>query len=361
MRIVLSHPTSWPTVRRGMERLLADLERYLGENGHDVSAVSASARSMPLALPTSLRRHLPDRAITYQARIALTLRHERPDLVHGLHYLDGIGSRLGSPVPYVLHLPGIPTRAALAGRRLRKRLFAASLEHAGAVIAMSHAAADALADAFDAKAVVVPNGVFTEEMAANARPVRRSCTPSVLFPGDATDPRKRIGLLADALELVRTRWPGIRLVVAWPIDEPSRRELERRSRVDVEVREVPDPAAMASLYAEAWVTCLPSVGEAFGLVFVESLACGTPAVGVRDGGVPEVLGEPAWLADPDDPADLARTLNRALRDSCSPLTASHCRELAQPFDWSIVGPRFVSLYEEVLACKQPPARQGQWR
>ena len=43
-----------------------------------------------------------------------------------------------------------------------------------------------------------------------------------------------------------------------------------------------------------------AIREAFGLVFVESMATGVPAVGVDDGGVPEVVSNPRWLARPDD-------------------------------------------------------------
>ncbi len=352
MRILLTHPTSWPAVRRGMERLFADLERYLRDEGHEVHTVTARRSSGSRPVHGRLARRIPDPAVTYQLRVALAIRRHRPDIVHGLHYLDGAGHRLagraGEVAPLVLHIPGIPSAAALAWRPYHGTIFRASSRRATAVIAMSRAAQSALARDFGRRAVVVPNGVFTSEMAALACRVERSERPTVLFPGDATDSRKRVHLLADALALLRESFPGLRMLVAWPIDENTRLTLQARSGVPVEVRDVPEPAMMAALYAEAWVTCLPSVDEAFGLVLVESLACGTPAVGARHGGVPEVLGEPAWLAEPDDARDLARTLERALADSSTPQSPTHCSELAAPFDWSAVGPRLVTLYEEVL-------------
>ena len=74
--------------------------------------------------------------------------------------------------------------------------------------------------------------------------------------------------------------------------------------------EPPDPSRVASVYREAWVSVLPSVGEALGLVLVEALACGTPVVGSRLDGIPEVIdrNEIGRLFDGDDPAALATAL-----------------------------------------------------
>jgi len=58
--------------------------------------------------------------------------------------------------------------------------------------------------------------------------------------------------------------------------------------------------------------------ETFGLVVLEAMACGRPVVGVRGGGLLEVVGtdgDAGLLADPDDPADMARAIERVLHDA----------------------------------------------
>ncbi|MES4793150.1 MAG: hypothetical protein C4321_09370, partial [Chloroflexota bacterium] len=43
-----------------------------------------------------------------------------------------------------------------------------------------------------------------------------------------------------------------------------------------------EPTAQHERYGRAWVTTLPSRGDSFGMVLVESLACGTPIVAAAD-------------------------------------------------------------------------------
>jgi glycosyltransferase involved in cell wall biosynthesis len=92
---------------------------------------------------------------------------------------------------------------------------------------------------------------------------------------------------------------------------------------------VSDPV---SLYQASDVTVLPSVwNEAFGRSLIESLACGTPAIGARIGGIPEVLGDvfEDALFHPGDPQDLADRLAQILywRD-LHPDLGDHCRQYA---------------------------------
>lgn len=53
----------------------------------------------------------------------------------------------------------------------------------------------------------------------------------------------------------------------------------------VPVAELPDLYRAADLFA------LPSTGEGFGIVFLEAMACGTPAIGLNVGGAPDALGD----------------------------------------------------------------------
>lgn len=361
MRIALTHPWAWPEVERGGERLFADLARWLHEAGHDVLAVTAArggrGRSWGAAeaVPT-VRHRVPDasflarrgldRPVAYLPQAAWSLARWRPELVHCLFHTDGVAARLARR-PYVLHAQGMASRAQLDGRRFQRRLFGPSVRGAAAFVAVSEAVARSVCDEFGLRPRVLHNGVFTADFAVAAA-AARTPDPSILFPGDPADPRKRLGLLLDAAAALAPRWPGLSVAVAARVPAGDARRLGERSAVPLAFLDVARPAAMPAAYGRSWVTCLPAVREAFGLVIVESLAAGRPCVAVDDAGAPEVLAEPAWLAPADDLDALVGALDAALRAAQDPATVSRCQSLAAPFDWAERGPPFVALYREIV-------------
>ena len=61
---------------------------------------------------------------------------------------------------------------------------------------------------------------------------------------------------------------------------------------------------------------LASVREQFGLVLVEGMACGLPAIGVNRLGPAEIIedGATGWLIEPDDVDQLSDAIVAALDD-----------------------------------------------
>jgi glycosyltransferase involved in cell wall biosynthesis len=108
---------------------------------------------------------------------------------------------------------------------------------------------------------------------------------TVVCPAAVEEPRKHVRLLLEAFALVRERIPEGRLVLSRPRDRAAaaRAGVSADAKAaGVEWRDVDDARSPARAYGEAWVAVLPAVDEAFGLVLLESLACGTPVVGYDD-------------------------------------------------------------------------------
>ncbi|GCE49029.1 D-inositol-3-phosphate glycosyltransferase [Thermosporothrix hazakensis] len=105
------------------------------------------------------------------------------------------------------------------------------------------------------------------------------------------------------------------------------------------------------LYSAADVTVVPSYHETFGLVAVESLACGTPVVATRAGGLMTVVqhGETGFLV-PRCPGFFAERLDATLRD---PALLARLKAATRPsvmqFSWYRVAQRVQMLYEDLLA------------
>ena len=73
---------------------------------------------------------------------------------------------------------------------------------------------------------------------------------------------------------------------------------------------------MPYYYAAADLTIMPSHYESFGMVALESMACGTPVIASRVGGLASLVrdGETGYLVPAEAPADLAARIRTLLAD-----------------------------------------------
>jgi D-inositol-3-phosphate glycosyltransferase len=105
-------------------------------------------------------------------------------------------------------------------------------------------------------------------------------------------------------------------------------------------------------YSSADVTVMPSSYESFGLVAVESLACGTPVVATRVGGLTSIVhdGETGLLVPWRDPDLFASALRRVLGDEALRRhLAGQARESVLDYGWERIADEHLALYADVLA------------
>ena len=350
MRIALLHPTYWPEMRRGAERLVHDLAVWLAGAGHEVTILTThrAAGAEQLENGVRVRRSWrpPDRLTRRRAYedFLLTIPIQMRDLLSGEYDVAhsffpvsawaGLKAReLGGP-PLASTLTGIPTRGYLVGRRYRLSMNLQVARRAGSCSVLSQAAAQAFRRYLLREPEVIAPGVRCSDFAVD---VERAERPTIVYSGSPADPRKRVPLLFEAFDRVRSRRPEARLLLA------GRREptLEIALPAGVEWTAGDDTAELARTLASAHAAVLPAVEEGFGLVLAEALAAGTPVVAARSGAGPEIVTETVGrLFEPDDAVALAGALEAVLdmgdvRDDC--------RAHAAQWDWSAVGPRYEAL------------------
>lgn len=128
---------------------------------------------------------------------------------------------------------------------------------------------------------------------------------------------------------------------------------------DVMRFEPPSPQhELADWYRAADVTVVPSHSESFGLVAVESQACGTPVVASRVGGLCTAVadGESGVLISGHDPADYAAVLRRlhaepGLHARLARGAVRHARD----FGWDATVDRLLDVYTGAMPA---PAARG---
>src|SRR6185312_2178442 len=132
---------------------------------------------------------------------------------------------------------------------------------------------------------------------------------------------------------------------------PGLRELSKKLELEDRIHWLGNVADPKSLLQASDVFVLASVGEAFGLVLTEAMACGVPVVGSRSGSLLEVVAEDTTglLATPLDPksfADQLETLARNPERRKSMASASIAR-VKDNFTVELVVANTLKIYDEL--------------
>ncbi|MDL2076098.1 glycogen synthase [Streptomyces sp. GXMU-J15] len=315
---------------------------------------------------------------TFSVDLAMTAALEDADLVHSHTWYANLGGHLAKllhGVPHVMTAHSLeplrPWKAEQLGGGYALSSWAerTAVESADAVIAVSAAMREDILACYPAldpaRVRVVHNGIDT----GIYRPDRGTdvldrigldrSRPYVLFVGRITRQKG----VPHLLRAVRDIDPAAQVVLCAgapdtpEIDREFRELYEELSRVRAGVHWIPQmlprPEVIQLLTRAAAFVC-PSVYEPLGIVNLEAMACGTPVVASRVGGIPEVVedGKTGLLVPVDDDFEdsLARALDAVIGDPEGARAMGEAgRERAVgEFGWDAVARRTANLYAEIL-------------
>jgi glycosyltransferase involved in cell wall biosynthesis len=198
---------------------------------------------------------------------------------------------------------------------------------------------------------IVPNGVDLTRFARRPEPV-----PGQVIAVGRLARQKRPDVAVRAFAAIRDRVPGATL--AFVGDGPERRAVES---LILELGLADAVSLMGArddvpeLLASAQCLVLASDYEGCPLSVIEAMAAGVPVVATRVGGVPELVADGATglLAEPRDPAALARALATVLTDPALARRLGDAgRRLAQEqLSRELMAARIVAIYDEILGAR----------
>ncbi|MDI7274807.1 MAG: glycosyltransferase [Anaerolineae bacterium] len=390
----------------GMNVYVRELSRELGRRGVtvDVFTRSQDPSAARLLQPWPQVRviHVPagpeaphDRRQLYQflpefvegVRAFATSEGASYDLIHSHYWLSGwvaLQLREGwrAPVVQMFHTLGRLKDVAASDeqpREARERtdVEAEIMRRANRVVAATPADRGQMIElcgADPARITVIPPGVDLELF----RPIPRhearayvglaACRDRMLLFVGRLDPVKGLNVLFEALcLLLRELLPGGEGGVCLAViggDSESAEALRDEAVCLDEVRERYGLSEMVAFlgsrsqdtlpyyYCAADVCVMPSLYESFGLVALEAMACGTPVVASRVGGLPHLVGdgETGLLVPENDPAALAEALKLLLsQPGLRERLGARALEVAREYSWERVASECLLLYQEVLA------------
>ena len=316
--------------------------------------------------------------------------HERYDIVHAHFFMSGLvamtlKSTLGLPFVMTFHALGLVRKLhqGIADEFPARRIAIEReiIDSADAIIAEcpdDHRNLVTLYNADPHKIAVIPCGFASEDFWPIApRFARRalglpSDVPVLLTVGRLV-PRKGVDNVIRALSVLVRRLgvPAKLLVVGGNSDIADAGltpEIARLRAIAAEAG-VADRVTftgrrsreLLKLYysaADAFVTT--PWYEPFGMTSVEAMACGTPVVGARVGGIKySVLdGSTGYLVPPNDPLALADRLNQILssRRLAERLSSFAVRRAYALFRWERVTQSLASLYDDVRISASEPRK-----
>ena len=111
-----------------------------------------------------------------------------------------------------------------------------------------------------------------------------------------------------------------------------------------------DPHELARLYQAADLFVHPGVQETFGLVTLESQACGTPVVGIRGSYMDRIVFSDlgSWAAE-NRPESLANAIEAMSRADLRAIGLRSSGIVAERYNWPHVFDRLFRIYREVIA------------
>ncbi len=247
-------------------------------------------------------------------------------------------------LPYVVTLHGddafkVLPREDPIGRAVRR-----AVTDASAVICVSDAMRRAVSATVEVDPVVIPNGYDDALFRLSDRPRDLG----LLFVGNLV-PTKNVAVLLRAYARNQSTIDMPLTIVGDGPLRVSLSELAATLGIADRVRflGVQSRRQVADLMARAVALVLPSLSEGWGVVVAEALACGTPIVASRVGGIPEILGseDGGILVSPGDEDALAAGL--ASIASWQPDRARVARA-SRSRPWSIQADRIAAVYRQVL-------------
>lgn len=292
------------------------------------------------------------------------------DALHANYWLSGVAGHrlkhsLGLPLVSTFHtLARVKAEACDAEPQRRVDAEAEVIGCSDVILANSPAEAVQLQELYGAvgeRIEIVPPGVEHAFFSPGDRRGARAALglgdhPVLLFVG-RIQPLKGLDVAVAALAELDDP-TAVLVAVGGPSGADGHAELARVQAlaedlgVAERVRYVPPQPhhLLSTYYRAADVTVVPSRSESFGLVALESAACGTPVVGAAVGGLRTLVthGETGFLVDERDPGLYAARIDEILS---SPDLAGRLSRgataLAQGYTWSTTAARLRRTYADL--------------
>ena len=286
----------------------------------------------------------------------------QPDIIHAQHLWVTPFAALHTGVPYVVTAHGTD----LMGFKKDKRYHKYALEgakNAGKIITISRQVNNdtlALYKLPEEQLILNPNGfddnIFKVKTVNKVELFKKfglDIVPEKLvsFVGKFTN-FKGIDVLIKAARIVTDKIPDVAFALAGDGElMPDMKKLKAELNLNnVYFLGHQNQTDVASLYNAAEVSVVPSRIEPFGLVAIEALACGTPVVATRAGGLPDFVNDKiGQLVEMENPDALADAIIEELQNNTKHTKGKYAVSYAhENYSWNKTLHKVIEIYKGAM-------------
>ncbi len=284
------------------------------------------------------------------------LKEIDPNVVHMHHQVGNLGSytekikKLGKPVVSTVHLtPSKRTLMDLWSYGYFKK-HKKSISLSDEIICVSKCVQDGFSKIGIENTIVIPNGIdpkfFYPIKNAKQKIGYEDDKPLLFFSGRLAPEKGILKMLKAAKMLIRKGVDfNLHIAGSGPISSVAKLYSKRFKQVNFLGR-IPFKE-IGIHYSAADLTLFPSTyDEAFGLVIIESMACGTPVIGFNVGAIPELINSKNGLVvDKVDSQSLADGIEEMLNKK---IDKKYCiNYVKKNYTWDIVADKTEKLYKSL--------------
>jgi len=298
------------------------------------------------------------------------------DIIHSHYWLSGrVGTIVARhwDIPHVTSfhtLSEIKRQARVGEREPAERTTGESkvIQFADSIVVFSQHEKNALIQLYDAnkdKIEIIPCGVDVDlfqplNQEISRRKLGITDSKVVLYVG-RLEPLKGVDIMLKALALLENGNQVKTIIVGGDLQEDAEmnrlKSLSRNLGISEQVSFLGslDQQELPTYYSAADICVVPSYYESFGLVALESMACGTPVIASRVGGLPTIVKDSLngylipWRC-PEPFTDSLEILlgSQSIRNAMSEAS----RKTAMSMSWPLIVDNLVESYQTLLATSQ---------
>jgi len=214
--------------------------------------------------------------------------------------------------------------------------------------------------------VIIPPGVDVHHFfppKEGEEKIKTDLPEKYVFCLSRIDTNKGHDLLLYAWDIVRKEISGVDLVIGGGSPNPKPRELGVFATMDKIIEDagmkdrvtrigyVPD-GMMRPFYQQAELFVMPSLFEPFGMTSQEAMACGTPVVASKFGGIRNTIknGFNGFLVDPSKPEEFADAILKLLQDEnkCKEIGHNAYKVILEEYSWEAIARRHLEFYDNFM-------------